>query len=146
LTIVAVFADVRVGTDIESVADVASSLTRYGDRYTRRLFTEAEVRACGPRVESAAPRYAARFAAKEAVLKLLAPTDTIPPWRSIEVRSEPGGAPSIVLHDEAAELARRRGVTHIALSLSHAAGVGLATAVALISGDQRKDTNDTHYG
>jgi holo-[acyl-carrier protein] synthase len=142
---VAVFADIRVGTDVESVADVASSLTRYGDRYTRRLFTEAEVRSCGPRVESAAPRYAARFAAKEAVLKLLAPTDAIPPWRSIEVRSEPSGAPSIVLHDEAAELARRRGVTHIALSLSHAAGVGLATAVALI-GDQGKDTNDTHDG
>lgn len=124
-------ADVRVGTDVESVADVAASLTRYGDRYTRRLFTDAEVRACGPRVESAAPRYTARFAAKEAVIKLLAPTDTIPPWRCIEVRSGPGGAPNIVLHDEAAQLARQRGVTHIALSMSHAAGVGLATAVAL---------------
>jgi holo-[acyl-carrier protein] synthase len=139
LSIVAVFADVRVGTDVESVDEVAASLVRYGDRYTRRLFTEAEIETCGPRVESSAPRYAARFAAKEAVIKLLAPTDSIPRWRSIEIRSEPGGAPGVVLHDEAAELALQRGVTHIALSMSHAGGMGLATVVAL-AGDREERT------
>jgi holo-[acyl-carrier protein] synthase len=127
---------VRVGTDVESVAEVAASLERYGDRYTRRLFTHQEVASCGSLSRSAAPRLTARFAAKEAVLKLLAPTDMVPRWRSIEVRTLPNGAPCLELHDEAAELARARGLGPISLSMSHGAGIAMATVVALAATDQ----------
>jgi holo-[acyl-carrier protein] synthase len=122
---------VRLGTDVESIASVAESLERYGNRYASRLFTEHELTTCGGSTPDAAPRLAARFAAKEAVLKLLSPRDEIPRWRSIEVRTAANGAPSIVLHDEATRLANEQGIGTIALSMSHGAGVGLATVVAL---------------
>ena len=125
----------RVGTDVQSVGEVAALLERYGARYTRRLFTEHELATSGSQPRSA-ERLAARFAAKEAVIKLLAPTRTVPPWRSIEVRTASSGAPSIELHDEAAELARERGVGAISVSLTHGAGVGMATAVSLVTTDE----------
>jgi phosphopantetheinyl transferase (holo-ACP synthase) len=58
----------------------------------------------------------------------------VPRWRSIEVRTSPNGAPSLVLHDEAAELARQRRIGSMSVSLSHGAGVGTATVVALGQG------------
>ena len=121
---------VHVGTDVESVADVTASLDRWGERYARRLFTDNELADCGVS-QSAAPRLTARFAAKEAVIKLLAPDDVVPGWRSIEVCLAPNGAPSIVLHGEAADLARERGMSQLSVSMSHAAGIGTATVVAL---------------
>jgi holo-[acyl-carrier protein] synthase len=123
----------RVGTDIESITDVAASLERFGARYANRLYTDAEIATCGGITAAAAPRLAARFAAKEAVLKLLDPADTIPGWRSIEIRNAPSGAPTVHLSGAAAELARERGIGPIALSMSHGAGVGLATAIALVA-------------
>jgi len=124
--------DVRVGTDVEAIAAIEASLDRWGQRYARRLFTEAEFADC----DGAAPRLTARFAGKEATIKLLAPDDVIPRWRSIEVRTASSGAPAVVLHDEAADLARQRGLGPISISLSHGAGIGTATAVALALGGQ----------
>lgn len=119
--------DVRVGTDVEAVAEVAASLQRWGQRYARRLFTDGEIADCG----GSASRLTARFAAKEAAIKVLAPDDVMPRWRTLEVRTAASGAPTMVLHDEAADLARRRGIGPIAVSLSHGAGIATATAVAL---------------
>jgi len=122
--------DIRVGTDVEAITEVAAALDRWGRRYSQRLFTDGELAECG----NAAPRLAARFAAKEATIKVLAPDDVVPRWRSIEVRTSAGGAPSLVLHDEAAVLARQRGIGPMSVSLSHGAGIGTATVVALAEG------------
>src|SRR5882724_396454 len=122
--------DVRVGTDVEAIADVAAAMDRWGERYARRLFTDLERADCG----GSAPRLTARFAAKEATMKLLTPDAVVPRWRSIEVRTTASGAPLVVLHDEAAELARRRRLGPISVSLSHGAGIGTATVVALAEG------------
>jgi holo-[acyl-carrier protein] synthase len=119
--------NIHVGTDVEAIADVAAAIDRWGQRYTRRLFTEAERAECGDAVH----RLTARFAAKEAAIKVLAPDDVVPRWRSIEVRTSPSGAPSLMLHDEAADLARQRRIGPMSVSLSHGAGVGTATVVAL---------------
>ena len=70
-------ATIRVGTDLTCVADVASSIERFGDRYLRRLFTDHELDATG----GAPERLAARFAAKEATVKVLRPTGAQPDWR-----------------------------------------------------------------
>jgi holo-[acyl-carrier protein] synthase len=122
---------VRVGTDVQAVSHVADALTRYGDRYARRLFTADEIVAAGGAGAAAAPRLAARFAAKEAVLKLLSPTDNIPPWRSIEIETAANGAPAVRLTGEAAALAESLGLDEVALSMTHDAGIAAATAVAL---------------
>src|SRR5262249_62082841 len=81
--------DVRVGTDVEAIAEVADAIDRWGKRYTRRLFTDAERAECG----DSAPRLTARFAAKEAAIKLLAPDDGVRPCRPSEERTPPTARP-----------------------------------------------------
>lgn len=121
-----------VGTDIQSIEEVADSIVRFGSRYATRLFTDHEIDSCGGVNTSAAPGLTARFAAKEATMKVLRPTERIPRWRSIEVCRQPGGWVEIALHAEAAELARERRISDMSVSLSHGGDVGTATVVAVV--------------
>lgn len=121
---------VRVGVDVTEIAEVAASLAHFGDRYRRRLFTEHELESCPEPPELAAPGLAARFAAKEAALKVLRPTGARPSWRSIEVRRHAGGWCDLRLHGEAARLARDQGIHDLAVSLTHEAGIAAAVVVA----------------
>ena len=100
--------------------------TGVADRFLRRCFTEGERRFCDARAERAAP-YAARFAAKEAVVKALgAPAGMR--WTDVEVeRGE--GAPRLRLSGAAERAARALGVSRIHLSLTHDAGVAAAVVV-----------------
>lgn len=77
-----------------------------------------------------AERLAARFAAKEAVMKALGVGIGSFPLRAVEVRRTDSGAPSLQLFDRAAELARQRWVRGWHLSLTHTAEVAVAIAVA----------------
>jgi holo-[acyl-carrier protein] synthase len=129
---------VVIGLDVQSIDDVAKSLEEFGSRYTDKLFTDYEVTSCGGTHPATAASFAARFAAKEAVLKVLDTRRLVPSWRSIEVRREKNGPPRIALSGEAAEMARRQGVRHLSLSLSHDAGVASAAVVAQISRLRRR--------
>ena len=95
-----------------------------------RLFTPAE-QAYGRRARDPAQRLAARFAAKEAVMKALGVGLGAFAFRDVEVVKAPSGAPSIRLTGKAAELADRRGVTDWRISLTHSDLVAEAIAVAL---------------
>jgi holo-[acyl-carrier protein] synthase len=121
---------VLVGIDIQPVDEVRSSLESFGERYTSKLFTTQEVASCGVDPGRASRGLAARFAAKEAVMKVLAPSGSVPPWKDIEVRTATDGQPTITLHNLAAALANERGITQVAISLSHAGGFAAAAAVA----------------
>jgi holo-[acyl-carrier protein] synthase len=124
---------VGIGVDIIEVERVKRALMheRTGTRFRARVFAEGEIVYCEsrglPRFES----YAARFAAKEAVMKAMS-TGWGPNarWNEIEVTRQPSGAPGIVLHGTAAEFARQRGVRRFHLSLSHSAETAIAYAVA----------------
>ena len=119
-----------VGVDLVSVKDVAESLARFGDRYTYRLFTSAEIAYCLADPASAARRFAARVAAKEATMKLLRVSESeVVSWTSIEVRRAPDGWCDLLLHDQALELAERGGVTDLALSMSHELDYAVATVI-----------------
>lgn len=126
---------VRVGTDVQSISQVRESIVRFGHRYTERLFTPAEVGASGGLCPAAAPGLAARFAAKEATIKVLRPVpgDELPPLRDIEIIRVPGGAPQIQLHDIAVIAARTAGVVNLDVSMSHDGDVAIATVVASTS-------------
>jgi holo-[acyl-carrier protein] synthase len=63
----------RVGTDLVNVDEVAASIERFGDRYLSRIFTSQETAACSGPNGPSAERLAARFAAKESVVKVLQP-------------------------------------------------------------------------
>src|SRR5579859_2444181 len=117
---------VRVGTDLCSVDDVADSVERFGDRYLQRVYTDHELEYCSSDPARSAERLAARFAAKEATVKVLRPTDARPDWRTIEVRRDPAGWCELALTGSAARLAREADIGALALSMSHDAGMASA--------------------
>ncbi len=126
----------RVGVDVVSVADVAASVRRFGDRYVHRIFTPHEIAACrtacvpaGGDPTYSAESLAARFAAKEAVVKVLRPREARPEWRSIEVHRMAGGWCEIRLSGLAAALAAAAGIDEFAVSLTHEAPVAAAVVV-----------------
>jgi holo-[acyl-carrier protein] synthase len=123
----------RVGTDLTEIQAVADSINTFGDRYIGRIYTDHEIDYCCGDPEHAAARFAARFAAKEAVVKVLRPTDVRPDWRSIEVRRDPQGWCEINLRDLAYDLARRAGITALAVSLSHDGAYASAVVVAQLT-------------
>jgi holo-[acyl-carrier protein] synthase len=120
--------DVRIGCDVHAVSQTVASIELFGDRYLRRVFTPDELDECAGDVE----RLSGRFAAKEAVLKVLQPGhDDAVPWHTIEIRNAPSGAPYVVLRGTARALAARQGIERIDISVSHDGGVGLAVAAAI---------------
>ena len=119
-----------VGIDMQSIEEVRASLIEFGARYTRRLYTNHEIEVCEENPGSAAREYAARFAAKEAALKILKVRDVAPSWKTIEVRRSTDGRPWMVLFGSAANLAQRRGINQIALSISFGPDVAIAIAQA----------------
>jgi len=123
---------VGVGVDLCDVERMRRTLERT-PTFGGRVFTDDE-RAYCERRRHPAERYAARFAAKEAVLKAMGVGVGSCPLRSIEVVNASTGAPSVRLHGEAAELARERGITAWHLSMTHTSSLAQATAVAC-SGD-----------
>jgi holo-[acyl-carrier protein] synthase len=118
-------ATVGVGIDVVDVLRFGIVLGRR-PRIVDRLFTEGEQRDARGKAE----RLAARFAAKEAVMKSLSVGAGSVPWKSIEVKRAPSGAPSVMLHGAAAELATRRGADEFHISLTHTAMTAAAFVVA----------------
>jgi holo-[acyl-carrier protein] synthase len=126
----------RVGVDLVAVADVVASVARFGDRYVRRIFTPHEIACCRAADDSpgAPPRYshqslAARFAAKEAVVKVLRPVGPRPAWDTIEVHRAEGGWCEIQLTGRAATLAAEAGIDEWAVSLTHEPPLAAAVVV-----------------
>jgi holo-[acyl-carrier protein] synthase len=117
---------IRVGVDLVEVGRVERLLSRY-EHARERLFTPGEIEYCGSRFE----RLAARFAAKEAVLKALGSGKAKGMrWRDVEVVSSPNGRPAVRLDGAVAALAQRSGVRGIDISLSHTRELAMAQAVA----------------
>lgn len=120
----------RPGTDIVRVARIAALVDRRGSAFLERWFTPDEIAYC-----NAKPRpslhFAARLAAKEAVVKTLrAPWDGPILWRCIEITHDLHGAPQVRLSGRILHAARRDGVRSIEISLSHCEEYATATAIA----------------
>ena len=138
---------IRVGADLVTVGQVAESIACFGDRYLRRIYTDHEIDSCGGVQSVALAGLAARFAAKEATLKVLRPTGHQPQWRSIEVRRHDGGWCSMSLSGYAAELATQEGLGELAVSLTHEEGIAGAVVVALCQDDpsQERRSGDLEF-
>jgi holo-[acyl-carrier protein] synthase len=121
----------RVGVDLTSIEEVEHSIARFGDRYIKRIFTGHEIESCARGTGVTSGGLAARFAAKEATIKVLRPKDAQPDYRSIEVRRHPDGWCEIELSGTAADMARDAGVRQMALSITHEAGMAAAVVVAV---------------
>lgn len=122
---------IRVGMDVVAVHQVAESMNHFGDRYLQRVFTEHELSSCEGLPAVRAAGLAARFAAKEATVKVLRPVEHQPDWRSLEVQRQSGGWCTMALSGHAAGLADEAGIAELAVSLSHEGDVAAAVVVAL---------------
>jgi holo-[acyl-carrier protein] synthase len=135
---------VRVGIDLVEVAEVAASVGAFGDRYLERIYAPAELAYCRRAAVDPAPHLAARFAAKEATVKVLRPSaaDEGIDWRSIEVVRTPDGDGwcQIALTGAAARLAARQALTDFQVSLSHAAHYAVAVVVAAAADPGAQDS------
>jgi holo-[acyl-carrier protein] synthase len=121
---------VGLGTDLVEVPRFRLAMERRGARLDERLFSDEE-RAYAYRQKDPAKSLAARFGAKEAVMKALG----VGLWkfklRDVEVVRQRGGAPRVALHGRAADLADERGVRDWHLSLTHTNTTAMAVAIAV---------------
>jgi len=120
---------VGVGTDLVDVARVRAALGRQ-EGLKERLFTEAEW-AYAHRHRDPMPHLAARFAAKEAVMKALGRGMDAMSFHEIGVVRDADGRPSVELSGRAARVAADAGVAGWQVSLTHTAELAQAVAVAV---------------
>ncbi len=114
----------ELGIDIIKVDRIAAALAKFGERFSRRVLTAAEQRYVRGRPET----FAGRWAAKEAVSKVLGLGVRGIGWRDIEIERLPTGQPSVRLTGRAADRAGQLGMTRIAVSITHEADYAVAIA------------------
>ena len=118
-----------LGTDICRIDRVERFLERYGARFTSRCFTAREIEQM-ERYRHPAEHYAAMIAAKEAASKALGTGwRQGVHWKCFEVDHESSGKPFLRIVGRAAEIASRMGVRGTHVSLTHDAGVAMATVI-----------------
>ena len=114
----------HIGVDIIEIARIEKAITRWGERFLHRIYTDAELKLCRQKPSP----LAARFASKEAVMKLLGTGIKGVCWKEIETLSHPSGKPLVNLYGGAQTEAKRLGLKEIAISLSHSREYAIAFA------------------
>ncbi len=119
------------GIDIVSVDRIDQMLRDHAQRFMDRCFTADEQAYCNP-MQRRAEHFAARFAAKEALLKAMGKglTDGIE-WTNIEIRRDPSGQPSVHLAGRAAAVASDLRIERFFVSLSHTDSHAVASIIAV---------------
>jgi len=114
----------ELGIDIVKVERIRGALERFGERFSIRVLTPSERRYVRDRPET----FAGRWAAKEAVSKVLGLGVRGIGWKDIEVERMPTGQPAIRLHGRAAQRADQLGMGRIAVSITHESDYAVAVA------------------
>jgi len=124
------------GIDLVDFPRIEQMIERHGDRFLNRVFTAAE-QAYARAHRNSVEKYAGRFAAKEAVMKLMGTgwSGRIA-WTDIEVTNNPAGQPEVTLSGELKEVAARIRIRDISLSITHTANFAIASAVALVASNE----------
>lgn len=119
------------GIDLVDCDRIDKMLSRHEARFLKRVFTPNEQAYCA-RAKNRVERFAGRFAAKEAVLKLIGMgwREKIA-WTDVEVVNDPMGKPEVTLSGQVRDIAEQMGIERVSLSITHAANLAIASAVAL---------------
>ncbi len=123
------------GIDLVDCPRIEAMIERHGERFVQRVFTAAE-RAYAEANKNEIEKLAGRFAAKEAILKLMGTgwRGKIA-WTDIEVINNSSGQPEVTLDGEVKKIADKLGIKHISVSITHTANFAIASAVALAEKD-----------
>ncbi len=115
-----------IGVDIIEIKRINEAIVNWNGHFLNRIYSNNELEQCGRRV----PSLAARFAAKEAVIKALGSGFIDSGWKDIEILSQQDGAPYIKLHGGVLDKANRLGFRDFAISLSHCRDYAVAMLVS----------------
>jgi len=126
------------GIDLVDCPRIEQMIERHGERFIKRVFTAAEQAYAGAK-KNEVEKLAGRFAAKEAILKLIGTgwRGKIA-WTDIEIINNPAGQPEVTLSGEVEKIADKLGIKHISLSITHTANFAIASAVALTQSNEDK--------
>ncbi|MAW67076.1 MAG: holo-[acyl-carrier-protein] synthase [Chloroflexi bacterium] len=116
------------GTDLIEIDRITNTLETYGERFLKRIYTQHEIDFCNGKANS----LAGRFAAKEAVMKLLGTGIRGVGWKEIEIHRKRGFKPTINLYSRAKNIANNKGIKNIEISITHSKTMALAVAVGEI--------------
>lgn len=119
------------GIDLVDCPRIEAMIERHGERFVQRIFTAAE-QAYAEANKNEIEKLAGRFAAKEAILKLMGTgwRGKIA-WTDIEIINNSSGQPEVTLDGEVRKIADKLGIKHISVSITHTANFAIASAVAL---------------
>lgn len=119
------------GIDLVDCPRIEDMIKRHGSRFIDRVFTATE-QAYADANKDRVEKLAGRFAAKEAILKLMGTgwRGKIA-WTDIEVVNNAAGQPEVTLDGEVKKIADKLGIKHISVSITHTANFAIASAVAL---------------
>jgi holo-[acyl-carrier protein] synthase len=122
---------VSQGIDLVECERIRDIWQRHGDRFLQRLLTDAEIQHIR-KYKNPVPSLSGRFAAKEAILKVLGTgwRGQIA-WRDMEITNNPAGEPSVSLVGESQRVAARLGITRILISITHTENHAAASAIGL---------------
>ncbi|RAK07765.1 holo-[acyl-carrier-protein] synthase [Halanaerobium saccharolyticum] len=109
---------IGTGIDIVKNSRIERLIEKYGTRFLKKVYLDNEIEYCKSKVNST-PSFAARFAAKEAVLKALGTGMRKNSWHDIEIFNNQLGKPEVRLFKRTAVRAEELGVKNIFLSISH---------------------------
>ncbi|MFH1718035.1 MAG: holo-ACP synthase [Planctomycetota bacterium] len=126
------------GIDLVDCPRIEQMIERHGERFVKRVFTAAE-QAYAEANKNDVEKLAGRFAAKEAVLKLMGTgwRGKIA-WTDIEITNNAAGQPEVALSGEVKRIADKLGIGHISISITHTANFAIASAVALADSNEDK--------
>jgi holo-[acyl-carrier protein] synthase len=126
------------GIDLVDCPRIEDMLDRHGERFIKRIFTDTE-QAYANKNKNKVEKFAGRFAAKEAVLKLMGTgwRGKIA-WTDIEVVNNNSGQPEVNLTGEVEKIAGKLGIEHISVSITHTANFAIASAVALTQSNENE--------
>ena len=116
----------EIGVDLVDIDRIIGVLERFPARFVNRVLTDAEAAYCRGRVE----RIAGRWAAKEAISKVLGLGVRGVGWREIEILPNWAGAPQVRLHARAAARAAALDLEDVTVSISHERTMATAVAIA----------------
>jgi holo-[acyl-carrier protein] synthase len=124
------------GIDLVDCPRIEQMIQRHGERFIKRVFTAAE-QAYAEKNKNEVEKLAGRFAAKEAVLKLVGTgwRGKIA-WTDIEIINNAAGQPEVTLGGEVRKIADKLGIKHISVSITHTANFAIASAVALAQSNE----------
>ena len=126
------------GIDLVDCPRIEQMIQRHGERFIKRVFTAAE-QDYARKNKNEVEKLAGRFAAKEAVLKLVG-TGWVGKiaWTDIEIINNAAGQPEVTLGGEVEKIAAELGIKHISVSITHTANFAIASAVALAQSNEDK--------